>query len=99
MALTLPRPCAHRALSRLPATGSCSILITVVYTDVSRWCAADRRQRRAAWRKTVTLDPGVASTSVTATSVGGQLNCSIVDGSGAAVAVQANNTMIASCTR
>jgi hypothetical protein len=31
--------------------------------------------------------------------VGGQLNCSIIDGTGAALAVQANDTMIATCTK
>lgn len=73
-------------------------LITVIYTDQQGALQTDVNVALP-WVKTVTLDPGVSLTSVTATSVGGQLNCSIVDGSGAAVAVQANNTMIASCTR
>ena len=51
------------------------------------------------WAKTVTLNPGVSLSSVTATSVTGQLNCSISDGSGAAVAVQNNNTLITTCTK
>ena len=37
--------------------------------------------------------------SVTATSVTGQLNCSITDAAGTAIAVQNNNTMIATCTK
>ena len=51
------------------------------------------------WTKQVTLDPGVSLSSVTATSVGGQLNCSITDGAGETLAAQNNNTMIANCTR
>ena len=51
------------------------------------------------WAKTVTLNPGVTLSSVTATSVTGQLNCSISDGTGAAVAAQNNNTLITTCTR
>ena len=73
-------------------------LITVIYTDQQGALQTDVNVALP-WVKTVTLDPGVSLTSVTATSVGGQLNCSIVDGSGAAVAVQANNTMITTCTR
>lgn len=73
-------------------------LITIIYTDQQGALQTDVNVALP-WVKTITLDPGVALTSVTATSVGGQLNCSIVDGSGAAVAVQANNTMIANCTR
>jgi hypothetical protein len=73
-------------------------LITVIYTDRQGALQTDVNVALP-WVKTVTLDPGVSLTSVTATSVGGQLNCSIVDGSGAAVAVQATNTMITTCTR
>jgi hypothetical protein len=47
----------------------------------------------------VVLDPGVELSSVTATSVTGQLNCSIVDAAGTAIAVQNNNTMITNCTK
>ena len=60
---------------------------------------ADRRQRRAAVVEEVVLDPGVDLSSVTATSLGGQLNCAITDGAGATLAAQNNNTMIANCTR
>lgn len=73
-------------------------LITVIYTDQQGALQTDVNVALP-WVKTVVLDPGVSLSSVTATSVGGQLNCSIVDGSGAAVAVQANNSMIATCTR
>lgn len=73
-------------------------LVTVIYTD-QQGALQTEVNVALPWVKTVTLDPGVSLSSVTATSVGGQLNCSIVDGSGAAVAVQANNSMIATCTR
>jgi hypothetical protein len=81
-------------------TGNRSLidLITVIYTDHQGALQTDVNVALP-WVKSVTLDPGVALTSVTATSVGGQVNCSIVDGSGAAVAVQATNSMIATCTR
>ncbi|MGK2902422.1 MAG: hypothetical protein ACSLE7_06025 [Mycobacterium sp.] len=81
-------------------TGNRSLidLITVIYTDRQGALQTDVNVALP-WVKTVTLDPGVTLTSVTATSVGGQVNCSIVDGSGAAIAVQANNSMIATCTR
>lgn len=73
-------------------------LVTVIYTDAQGALRTDVNVALP-WVKTVTLDPGVTLSSVTATSVGGQLNCSIIDGSGAAVAVQANDSMIATCTR
>ncbi|MGB5151578.1 MAG: hypothetical protein WBN99_16935, partial [Mycobacterium sp.] len=81
-------------------TGNRSLidLITVIYTDQQGALQTDVNVALP-WVKTVTLDPGVTLASVTATSVGGQVNCSIVDGSGAAIAVQANNSMIATCTR
>ncbi len=81
-------------------TGNRSLLdlVTVIYTDAQGALQTDVNVALP-WVKTVTLDPGVTLSSVTATSVGGQLNCSIVDGSGAAVVVQANDTMIATCTR
>ena len=36
---------------------------------------------------------------MTATSVAGQLNCSITDAAGATIAAQNNNTMITTCTK
>jgi hypothetical protein len=47
----------------------------------------------------VVLDPGVTLGSVTATSLTGQLNCTISDAAGAVVAAQTNNTLIANCTK
>ena len=43
--------------------------------------------------------PRMTTVQITATSVTGQLNCSITDAAGAAIAVQNNNTMIANCTK
>ena len=51
------------------------------------------------WTKTIVLDPGVDLTSVTATSMMGQLNCSITDAGGATIVAQANNSMITTCTK
>lgn len=73
-------------------------LVTVIYTDAQGALQTDVNVALP-WAKTVVLDPGVTLSSVTATSVAGQLNCSISDASGAAIAVQNNNTMIANCTR
>jgi Mycobacterium membrane protein len=73
-------------------------LVTVIYTDAQGALQTDVNVALP-WAKTVVLDPGVALSSVTATSVAGQLNCSIADASGTAIAVQNNNTMIANCTK
>jgi hypothetical protein len=73
-------------------------LVTVIYTDSQGALQTDVNVALP-WSKTVVLDPGVTLSSVTATSVAGQLNCSITDGSGATLAQQANNSMIATCTR
>ena len=73
-------------------------LVTVIYTDAQGALQTDVNVALP-WAKTVVLDPGVTLSSVTATSVLGQLNCSITDAAGTAIAVQNNNTMIANCTR
>ena len=73
-------------------------LVTVIYTDAQGALQTDVNVALP-WNKTVVLDPGVTLSSVTATSVAGQLNCSITDASGTAIAVQNNNTMIANCTK
>jgi hypothetical protein len=72
--------------------------VTVIYTDAQGALQTDVNVALP-WNKTVVLDPGVTLGSVTATSVAGQLNCSITDASGATVAVQNNNTMIANCIK
>jgi hypothetical protein len=81
-------------------TGNRSLvdLVTVIYTDAQGALQTDLNVALP-WSRTVVLDPGVTLSSVTATSVTGQLNCSITDASGATLAQQANNSMIATCTR
>ena len=73
-------------------------LVTVVYTDGQ---GALQTQFNVAlpWVRSVTLDPGVALTSVTATSLTGQLNCSVTDANGATLVAQTTNSMIATCTK
>ena len=73
-------------------------LVTVIYTDAQGALQTDVNVALP-WAKTVVLDPGVTLSSVTATSVTGQLNCSITDAAGTAIAVQNNNTMIANCSK
>ncbi len=73
-------------------------LVTVIYTDAQGALQTDVNVALP-WAKTVVLDPGVELSSVTATSVAGQLNCSITDAAGATIAAQNNNTMITTCTK
>jgi hypothetical protein len=73
-------------------------LVTVIYTDQQGALQTDVNVALP-WAKTVVLDPGVELKSVTATSVGGQLNCGIYDATGTLIAWQSNNSMIATCTQ
>ena len=73
-------------------------LVTVIYTDARGALQTDVNVALP-WAKTIVLDPGVELSSITATSVGGQLNCSITDAAGATIAAQNNNTMITTCTK
>ncbi|GAS93102.1 MmpS3 protein [Mycolicibacterium canariasense] len=73
-------------------------LVTIIYTDAQGALQTDVNVALP-WRKTIALDPGVQLSSVTATSVTSRLNCSITDAAGAPLVAQANNTMIATCTR
>jgi hypothetical protein len=95
-----PPPAATPSTITYRVTGQRSLLdlVTVIYTDSQGALQTDVNVALP-WAKTVTLDPGVTLGSVTATSVTGQLNCSITDGAGTLVAVQNNNTMIANCTK
>ena len=83
---------------RITGTRSLLDLVTVIYTDEK---GALQTEVNAAlpWTKTVVLDPGVTLSSVTATSVAGQLNCSILDANGTLIAAQNNNSIITNCTR
>ncbi|PQM44568.1 putative transport accessory protein MmpS3 [Mycobacterium talmoniae] len=73
-------------------------LVSVVYTDGQGLPHTDVNVSLP-WTKSVVLEPGVGVESVTATSLFGQLNCSIVNATGQPIAVSANNSMIATCTR
>lgn len=73
-------------------------LVTVIYTDAQGALQTDVNVALP-WSKTVVLDPGVSLSSVTATSVGGQLNCSITDANGSLIAAQNNSSLITNCTR
>jgi len=73
-------------------------LVTVVYTDGQ---GALQTQFNVAlpWVRSVTLDPGVELTSVTATSLTGKLNCSVTDANGTVLVAQNTDSMIATCTK
>ena len=93
-------PAASGQTMTYQITGNKSLLdlVTVIYTDGQGALQTDVNVALP-WSRTITLNPGVSLTSVTATSVTGQLNCVITDGSGAAIAAQNNNTIITSCTK
>lgn len=95
-----PPPPAAPSTITYHVTGNRSLLdlVTIIYTDAQGALQTDVNVALP-WAKTVVLNPGVTLSSVTATSLTGQLNCSITDAAGAAVAVQSNNTMIANCTK
>ena len=93
-----PAPAPNTITYRVTGTRSLIDLVTVIYTDAQGALQTDVNVALP-WAKTVVLDPGVTLSSVTATSVTGQLNCSITDAADAAIAVQNNNTMIANCTK
>ncbi|MCV7251986.1 hypothetical protein HZU40_13290 [Mycolicibacterium fluoranthenivorans] len=73
-------------------------LVTIIYTDQQGALQTDVNAALP-WTKTVTLDPGVQLSSVTATSIGAQLNCAITDAAGTPLVAQTNNTIIATCTK
>ncbi len=72
-------------------------LVSIIYTDEQGFPRTDVNVALP-WTKTIVLNPGVETKSVTATSLLGQLNCAITDASGATLVAQTNNTMIATCT-
>lgn len=73
-------------------------LVSVVYTDAQ---GIPRTELNVAlpWAKTIVLNPGVNIESVTATSLFGRLNCSILNAAGQPLAVSANNAIVTTCTR
>jgi hypothetical protein len=95
-----PTPAAAPNTITYRVTGNRNLLdlVTIIYTDSQGALQTDLNVALP-WTKTIVLDPGVRLSSVTATSVAGQLNCSITDAAGTALAVQNNNTMITNCTK
>lgn len=95
-----PQPAADPRTITYTVTGTRQLfdLVTIIYTDQQGALQTDVNVALP-WTKQVTLDPGVELSSVTATSVAGQLNCAITDGAGATLAAQSSNTIIANCTR
>jgi hypothetical protein len=93
-----PPPAPNTITYRVTGNRNLIDLVTVIYTDAQGALQTDVNVALP-WSKTVVLDPGVTLSSVTATSVAGQLNCSITDAAGTAIAAQNNNTMIANCTK
>jgi hypothetical protein len=93
-----PAPAPRTVTYRVTGSRQLIDLVTVIYTDQQGALQTDVNVALP-WAKTVVLDPGVELKSVTATSVLGQLNCSITDAAGALIAAQNNNSMIATCTQ
>lgn len=73
-------------------------LVNIAYTD-ARGFPVTEFNVALPWSKVVVLNPGVQTESVIATSIYGQLNCSIVNARGQLVKVSATNSSIATCTR
>ena len=93
-----PVPAPNAITYRVTGTRNLIDLVTVIYTDQQGALVTDVNVALP-WTKTVVLNPGVTLSSVTATSVAGQLNCSIVDANGALIATQNNNSIITNSTR
>ncbi|PRC49170.1 hypothetical protein C6A85_76105, partial [Mycobacterium sp. ITM-2017-0098] len=83
---------------RITGTRNLIDLVTVIYTDAQGALQTDMNVALP-WTKTIVLNPGVSLSSVTATSVSGQLNCAILDANGSLIATQNNNSIITNCTR
>jgi hypothetical protein len=99
-AIAPPPPAADPRTITYTVTGNRQLidLVTVIYTD-QQGALQTEVNVALPWSKTVVLDPGVELKSVTATSVGGQLNCAITDAAGTALVAQNNNSMLATCTQ
>ncbi len=72
-------------------------LVSIIYTDEQGFPRTDVNVALP-WTRTVVLNPGVVTKSVTATSLTGQLNCTVTDGTGATISAQNNNAAITTCT-
>jgi len=98
LAPTVAAPDPRTVTYQVTGTRQLIDLVTVIYTDQQGALQTDLNVALP-WTKTVVLNPGVNLTSVTATSMLGQLNCSITDAGGATIAAQATNSMITTCTK
>jgi hypothetical protein len=72
-------------------------LVSIIYTDEQGFPRTDVNVALP-WTRTVVLNPGVVTKSLTATSLTGQLNCTVTDGTGATISAQSNNAAITTCT-
>ena len=93
-----PDVAARTFVYRVTGTKGLFDLVTVIYTD-ARGAPQTDLNVSLPWSRTVVMNPGVQIRSVMATSLTGQLNCSITDGAGDPIAVSTSNAMIATCTR
>lgn len=91
-------PSPRTVTYRVTGTRQLLDLVTIIYTDNQGALQTDVNVALP-WTKQIVLDPGVELKSVTATSVTGQLNCSITDAAGNLMAAQNNNTLITTCTQ
>lgn len=73
-------------------------LVNIAYTD-ARGFPVTEFNVALPWTKVVVLNPGVQTESVIATSIYGQLNCSIVNAQGQLVKASTSNSALATCTR
>jgi hypothetical protein len=93
-----PAPAPRTVTYRVTGNRQLIDLVTIIYTD-GRGALQTDVNVALPWAKTVVLDPGVELKSVTATSVAGQLNCSITDAAGTLLTAQNSNSIIATCTQ
>jgi len=73
-------------------------LVNIAYTD-ARGFPVTEFNVALPWTKVVVLNPGVQTESVIATSIYGQLNCSIVNAQGQVVKASTTSSALATCTR
>lgn len=95
-----PPPAPAPGTITYTVTGSRQLfdLVSIIYTDEQGLPRTDVNVALP-WTRTVVLNPGVENMSVTATSLMGQLNCSITDAQGTPIITQDTNVMIAACTK
>jgi hypothetical protein len=92
-----PPPPPERTIT-YTVTGTRSLfdLVTIIYSDEQGFPRTDINVALP-WTRTVVLNPGVETKSLTATSLTGQLNCAVTDGNGAVLKQQNTNTAVSAC--